>query len=130
MKTIKVVSAIIIKNNQVLACQRSGGKYDGYYEFPGGKVESQETDGQALIREINEELGVVIYDLSYYANVCYQYPDFMVDMNCYLGRIDSKIRLNVHSKAVWSDLTDDLKWLPGNEDLIKRLRKDLRKKLL
>ena len=44
----------------MLVAQRSGGPYDGLWEFPGGKVEPGETDLTALVRECAEELGVAI----------------------------------------------------------------------
>ena len=42
----------------MLVAQRSGGPYDGCWEFPGGKVEPGESDLAALVRELREELGV------------------------------------------------------------------------
>ena len=52
MKTIKVVAAIIRKENSVFATQRGYGDYTDWWEFPGGKVEEGETPERALIREI------------------------------------------------------------------------------
>lgn len=56
MKTIHVVAAIIERDGHVLATQRGYGEFEGGWEFPGGKVEPGETEEQALIREIHEEL--------------------------------------------------------------------------
>ena len=47
MKTIKVVAAIIIHNNQIFATQRGYGDFKGGWEFPGGKIEPDETPEQA-----------------------------------------------------------------------------------
>ena len=58
MKTIKVVAAIIRKENHVFATQRGYGDYKDWWEFPGGKVEPGETLQEALIRECKEELGI------------------------------------------------------------------------
>ena len=55
MKTIKVVAAIIRKENSVFATQRGYGDYKDWWEFPGGKVEEGETPERALIREIRED---------------------------------------------------------------------------
>ena len=60
MKTIEVVAAIIHQNNKILATQRGYGDYKGWWEFPGGKMEEGETEEQAIIREIREELDVEI----------------------------------------------------------------------
>lgn len=56
-----IVAAVIIEGGRVLACQRSAPpEAAGKWEFPGGKVEPGETDGQALARECAEELGITV----------------------------------------------------------------------
>ncbi|UOY03836.1 (deoxy)nucleoside triphosphate pyrophosphohydrolase [Blastococcus sp. PRF04-17] len=60
LDVVQVVGAAIVDGERVLVAQRSGGPYDGCWEFPGGKVEPGESDLSALVREIGEELGVVI----------------------------------------------------------------------
>jgi 8-oxo-dGTP diphosphatase len=59
MKHHEVVAAIIVNGSEILCLQRGPSKYDYIahkYEFPGGKVEADETREEALIREIKEEL--------------------------------------------------------------------------
>lgn len=58
MKQIEVVAAILHHNGRYFATQRGYGEFEGWWEFPGGKIESGETPEQALQREIQEELGV------------------------------------------------------------------------
>lgn len=61
MEPIRVVAAIIERAGAYLGCRRAEGKkLAGFWEFPGGKVESGESDAEALVREISEELGVAI----------------------------------------------------------------------
>ena len=60
MKTIEVVAAIIIHNDQIFATQRGYGEFKDGWEFPGGKMEPGETPQQALVREIREELDTEI----------------------------------------------------------------------
>lgn len=56
-----VAAACIQHDNKILLCQRhQHDHYGGLWEFPGGKVESNETLAEAVIREINEELGVEV----------------------------------------------------------------------
>ena len=60
MKTIEVVAAIIIKEGKVFATRRGYGKWQGWWEFPGGKIEPGECPEEALMREIREELDAEI----------------------------------------------------------------------
>lgn len=54
-----VAIALVDPDGRVLLAERPTGKsYAGYWEFPGGKVEAGETPEAALIREIQEELGI------------------------------------------------------------------------
>ena len=63
---VEVAAAILLRQDQggdsefLLACRPEGKVYAGYWEFPGGKVEPGETLRQALLRELHEELGIVI----------------------------------------------------------------------
>ncbi len=76
MKTVNVVSAIIIQNNKVFAAQRGYGEYKGKWEFPGGKIKRQETPKAALEREIIEELDTKIEVGELFETVEYDYPNF------------------------------------------------------
>ena len=55
MKTLNVVAAIIKKDNKILATKRGYGEFINMWEFPGGKIEPNETKEEALIREIKEK---------------------------------------------------------------------------
>jgi 8-oxo-dGTP diphosphatase len=60
------VAAVISKDDKFLVCRRASHKsLAGFWEFPGGKVESGESDPEALKREIQEELGVEIQVLEF-----------------------------------------------------------------
>ena len=60
MKIIEVCAAIIINNNKILLTQRGYGEYKDKWEFPGGKIEENETKEETIIREIKEELDATI----------------------------------------------------------------------
>lgn len=54
-----VAAAVIRKGEKILICRRpEGNKLAGYWEFPGGKVEDGENPGEALVRELKEEIGI------------------------------------------------------------------------
>jgi 8-oxo-dGTP diphosphatase len=61
MKGERVVAAgVIQRNGAVLLARRAPGKkFAGFWEFPGGKVENGETPKECLVRELNEELGIL-----------------------------------------------------------------------
>jgi mutator protein MutT len=55
----KVAAGIVLRDGLVLACQRlSTGRFPFKWEFPGGKIEPGETSWEALVRELDEELGI------------------------------------------------------------------------
>ena len=56
MKNVEVVAAIIQNGDKFLATKRGYGEFKGLWEFPGGKIDAGETNEEALIREIKEEL--------------------------------------------------------------------------
>jgi mutator protein MutT len=61
---VRVVAAVIERDGKLLVCERPAHKrHGGLWEFPGGKVEPGETDTDAIIREIAEELGVHVVEV-------------------------------------------------------------------
>lgn len=74
MKTVNVVAALIINQDQVFATQRSYGEFKDGWEFPGGKIEPGETPEEAIKREIQEELATEIQVEKLLTNVEYDYP--------------------------------------------------------
>ena len=85
---INVAVGILMRpNGDVLLGQRPEGKpYAGYWEFPGGKVESGETIFAALQREFMEELGVEIISAEPWCGVQHQYPHANVRLHFYVSR--------------------------------------------
>ncbi len=128
MKTIEVVAAIIRKEDKILATQRGYGEFAGGWEFPGGKMESGESQKEALVREIWEELKVRIEVQEFVYTVEYDYPTFHLTMHCYFAKVlEGNIELTEHQDAKWLDRETlmSVEWLPADVDLIKRLIKIL-----
>ena len=124
MKVINVVAAIIVKNNKIFATQRGYGDFKGGWEFPGGKIEENETPEDALKREILEELNVKIKVGEHFHTVEYDYPKFHLSMRCYIcGLIDENIELKEHSAAKWlsTEELDAVDWLPADVIVINHL---------
>lgn len=75
-KLVQVAVAILMKSDgeYLLASRPNGKGWAGWWEFPGGKIESGETPEHALIRESQEELGVTPTQIQPWIKRCYDYP--------------------------------------------------------
>lgn len=90
-KTVKVAAAIIKDKNRIFTTQRGYGEFKDGWEFPGGKIEENETPEEALVREIKEELDTTITVEELIDIIEYDYPDFHLSMHCFLCTIVSEI---------------------------------------
>lgn len=123
-KTIEVVAAIIIHEGKLFATQRGYGEWKDWWEFPGGKIEPEESQEDALKREIREELATEIEVGTLLSTIEYDYPKFHLTMHCYLCTIISgELSLLEHEDARWltTDELDSVKWLPADKDVIEKL---------
>ena len=76
-----VAAALFDAEGRVLIAERPAGKHmAGWWEFPGGKVASDESDAQALVRELREELGVDARPDAEIMTLTHEYPDRVVDL--------------------------------------------------
>lgn len=66
----------VIRNdvNQFLMTTRTVGPYAGFWEFPGGKVERDESPEKACIRELKEEIGIQVISCHYLGEITFEYP--------------------------------------------------------
>ena len=105
---IEVTAAIIRDNEKILICQRPKGKNcELLWEFPGGKIEPDETGEQCIIREIQEELGVTIHVTKKFTDVIYEYPDRTVHLLFYLAEIESgNLVCKEHNALAWISKED------------------------
>ena len=129
MKIIEVVAAIIIKDDQVFATQRGYGEFQGWWEFPGGKMEAGESPQDALKREIREELDADVLVKELLETVEWDYPNFHLTMHCFICNLLSEsLHLNEHEAATWLNLENlrSVKWLPADEILLDKIAEYLR----
>ena len=126
MKTINVVAAIIQdEEGHVLATQRGYGEYEGWWEFPGGKIKPGETHDVALVRETWEELNVMIKIDEWLCTIEYDYPTFHLTMHCALCHIvQGRVQLNEHLSAQWlsREELETVQWLPADVEVIERIK--------
>ncbi|TFV67439.1 (deoxy)nucleoside triphosphate pyrophosphohydrolase [Blastococcus sp. CT_GayMR20] len=131
LDVVQVVGAAIVDGDRVLVAQRSGGPYDGCWEFPGGKVEPGESDLAALAREIAEELGVAIEPQEFVGEVLL---DGVVGggapgastLRVWWARIPDRDGpvAHEHAQLRWVGVAelDDLDWIPADRPLLPAVR--------
>ena len=85
MEIIKAVVGVLDNNlGQILIAKRQAHQFmAGYWELPGGKIDPGETQQQAIIREMDEELGIQVNKTSLHQCMQYQYPDRIVELSIY-----------------------------------------------
>jgi len=128
MKTINVVAAVIRDGDRIFATQRGYGKYKDYWEFPGGKIEENETPEEALKREIREELDTEISVGELIETIEYDYPEFHLNMKCFWAKVVSgSLSLKEHEAAKWLTPSElySVDWLPSDLSLIEIIKAEM-----
>ena len=113
MKTIRVVAAVIRKDDRIFATQRGYGEFKDGWEFPGGKIEPGETPQQALVREIREELETEIRVGDLIDTIEYD--------------VEGSLELKEHEAAKWLDRESlyTVDWLPADVGLVEKIQKGI-----
>lgn len=131
MKNIEVVASIILKDNQIFITQRGYGEFKDKWEFPGGKIEANETKEDALKREIEEELEAKIKIELFLNTIEYSYPTFHLTMHSYIcSLISPSLVLKEHEAAKFIDIDeiDKYDFLPADILVINELKQYLKRK--
>lgn len=127
----RVVAAVVIEDGctgegpKYLCMKRTRSRYpyiSEHWEFPGGKVEAGESDHEALVREIKEEMDWDIFVGRKLGEVDYDYPDFQITVAAYLCKGDIKpFKLYDHLAFSWleRDGLEDLEWTAADRQLIE-----------
>jgi len=126
IRVIHAAVGIIYDQQKILMAERPPGKpYSGYWEFPGGKIEANESGQEALIRELYEELGIHVTDVRSCFEFTHAYPDKTVFLEVflvlsYLGEPNG--RENQILRWVNFDELTQLRILPGNLGILDRVK--------
>ena len=126
---IPVVGAVIHSDGKVLCARRAApGKLAGYWEFPGGKVEPDESPRAALVREIDEELRCEVVVGAEIETTHHAY-DFatIVLTTFYCDLIAGEPHLTDHDEVRWCNPLEmsTLSWAPADLPAVELVRRDL-----
>lgn len=128
-KRINVVGAVLVDGTKILAAQRGPQmSLPGMWEFPGGKIEGEETPQEALVRELLEELTCTIEVGQFIDTTEYEYDFGVVVLTTfYCKLVSGTVELTEHAEARWVDATelDSLNWTPADIPAVKKIMADL-----
>ena len=115
------------ENKEILCALRSPDmSQPNMWEFPGGKIEVGQSPQEALRREIIEELDTEITIGELVDTVEYDYPNFLLSMECFWCEVLSgNLILKEHEDARWllKEQLDDVEWLPADITLVEKIKK-------
>lgn len=125
-KSVHVVGAIIENEHKEILCALRGPEMTlpNYWEFPGGKIEEGESKEEALIREIQEELGCTIDVLKHVDDTTYEYEKVIVRLETFMSKIISGTpKLSEHAEIRWVPRKElnSLNWAPADIPAIEKL---------
>jgi 8-oxo-dGTP diphosphatase len=111
-----VAGALFDRDRRVLIAQRPHGKHmAGRWEFPGGKLAAAETESQALVRELREELGIAVVSCRPFMRLSHEYEDRVVELSMWLVDVFSGEPAGLDGQQ--------LKWVAverlGEEDILE-----------
>ncbi len=121
-----VVAALILRGGEVLICQRRADQPMAHkWEFPGGKIEPGETPEQALVRELNEELGIRAQIGTHVARIRHTYRSGgAVDLQFFaVHHFEGELTNHIFQTMQWCALRDlpSFDFLAADRDLVRDL---------
>jgi 8-oxo-dGTP diphosphatase len=121
----QVAAAIAVRDGAILVTRRGPGeKLEGYWEFPGGKLEDGESVQECIVRELFEELSVRCVAGEIIAESKYEYPGGAITLiGVAVDLVDETIALSVHDAFDWVSPAGllDLKLAPADVAIAEEL---------
>lgn len=126
LSIINVAAGIIVKNNKVFAARRKAGLHlASFWEFPGGKIEPDESPEQCLERELREEFGIETRVTEYIGENVHAYKDKTIRLIAYqVEHLSGDFQLLEHDQFKWLTITelDSLKWAEADIPLAAQFK--------
>ena len=126
-KIVGVVGGLILKKNKVLICQRAK-NYDHTikWEFPGGKILVDENVEKALIREINEELMIDIFEYKFLCDYIFEYKKLNKKVHLYfylITKFNKDLMNTVHKQVKCIEIKElsNYDFLDGDYEIIQKI---------
>jgi 8-oxo-dGTP diphosphatase len=119
MDLISVVCGIICKDDLVLICRRKPERsLGGYWEFPGGKVEDDESNEESLLRELIEELNLNVSIKKHFFNTVHHYEKITIELISFICETkDLALESTDHDQLEWVKINNLLKWKLAPADI-------------
>lgn len=123
--TIEVAAGIIWRDDMYLAVERPEGfRMAGWWEFPGGKIEKGESNGEALVRELQEELNITPVKFEFWRELVHEYDDFFVLLHFFnIHSYSGELSPLENQRMTWVDPSQPptLKYLPADIRIVEAL---------
>lgn len=120
-----VTAAIIFNQSKILITRRSAKKHlAGFWEFPGGKIEENETPEECLKRELIEELGIIVKVGAFFMENQHKYEEKEILLKAFFCElISGEIILNDHDMILWIEKSEleNYQFAPADIPIIKAL---------
>lgn len=127
---LTVTAAIIRREGKILSARRKPGSHmAGYWEFPGGKLEPNETPRQCLKRELREEFNIDSKVGSFFGESCYDYGTKQIRLLCFfVDYLSGTFELHDHDEIRWLPVHRllSLRWAPADIPLVEKLVRQTR----
>jgi len=122
---VEVVAAVIRRDTQVLIALRPKKAHKGgLWEFPGGKVEPNETQLNALKREIKEEIAIEVFSAKAWKDIRFDYPDKSVHLFFWLvEEFQGSPKGAEGQQVIWADISslNDYDFPEANQPIVDEL---------